>query len=39
MGGKDERFENVFLADWNNKAKPVVAKGAVKPKAKPKAKA
>jgi phosphatidylserine/phosphatidylglycerophosphate/cardiolipin synthase-like enzyme len=34
-------FENVFLADWNNKAKPFVAKsaGAPKPKAKAKAKA
>src|ERR1700721_603931 len=33
-------FENVFLADWNNKAKPFVAKsaGAAKPKPKPKAK-
>ena len=33
-------FENVFLADWNNKAKPFVAKsaGAPKPKAKAKAK-
>ena len=32
-------FENVFLADWNNKAKPFVAKSAGTPKAKPKAKA
>jgi phosphatidylserine/phosphatidylglycerophosphate/cardiolipin synthase-like enzyme len=33
-------FENVFLADWNNKAKPFVAKGAgaAKAKAKPKLK-
>jgi len=31
-------FESVFLADWNNKAKPFVAKGAAKPKAKPKPK-
>ena len=33
-------FENVFLADWNNKAKPFVAKsaGAAKPKPKPKPK-
>lgn len=32
-------FENVFLADWNNKAKPFVAKvgaGKLKPKAQPK---
>lgn len=31
-------FENVFLADWNNKAKPFVAKSgaAAKPKPKPK---
>jgi phosphatidylserine/phosphatidylglycerophosphate/cardiolipin synthase-like enzyme len=27
-------FENVFLADWNNKAKPFVAKSAAKPKKK-----
>jgi phosphatidylserine/phosphatidylglycerophosphate/cardiolipin synthase-like enzyme len=32
-------FENVFLADWNNKAKPFVAKVAAKPKPKPKTKA
>jgi phosphatidylserine/phosphatidylglycerophosphate/cardiolipin synthase-like enzyme len=32
-------FENVFLADWNNKAKPFVAKSAGAPKPKPKAKA
>jgi phosphatidylserine/phosphatidylglycerophosphate/cardiolipin synthase-like enzyme len=33
-------FESVFLADWNNKAKPFVAKspGAAKPKLKPKPK-
>jgi phosphatidylserine/phosphatidylglycerophosphate/cardiolipin synthase-like enzyme len=33
-------FENVFLADWNNKAKPFVAKsaGASKPKSKSKSK-
>jgi hypothetical protein len=33
-------FENVFLADWNNKAKPFVANGAgaAKPKPKPKKK-
>jgi phosphatidylserine/phosphatidylglycerophosphate/cardiolipin synthase-like enzyme len=31
-------FENVFLADWNNKAKPFVAKGAGAPKPKLKAK-
>jgi phosphatidylserine/phosphatidylglycerophosphate/cardiolipin synthase-like enzyme len=29
-------FENVFLADWNNKAKPFVAKSAAKPKPKKK---
>ncbi len=29
-------FENVFLADWNNKAKPFVAKGAAKSKPTPK---
>jgi hypothetical protein len=29
-------FENVFLADWNNKAKPFVAKGAAPPKPKKK---
>jgi phosphatidylserine/phosphatidylglycerophosphate/cardiolipin synthase-like enzyme len=29
-------FENVFLADWNNKAKPFVAKGAARPKPKKK---
>jgi phosphatidylserine/phosphatidylglycerophosphate/cardiolipin synthase-like enzyme len=28
-------FENVFLADWNNKAKPFVAKSPAKPKPKP----
>jgi phosphatidylserine/phosphatidylglycerophosphate/cardiolipin synthase-like enzyme len=31
-------FENVFLADWNNKAKPFVAKSSAKPKPKPKKK-
>ena len=31
-------FENVFLADWNNKAKPFVAKSAGAPKPKPKPK-
>jgi phosphatidylserine/phosphatidylglycerophosphate/cardiolipin synthase-like enzyme len=31
-------FENVFLADWNNKAKPFVAKSSAKPKPKPKPK-
>lgn len=29
-------FENVFLADWNNKAKPFVAKGGAAAKPKPK---
>jgi phosphatidylserine/phosphatidylglycerophosphate/cardiolipin synthase-like enzyme len=29
-------FENVFLADWNNKAKPFVAKGVAAPKPKTK---
>jgi phosphatidylserine/phosphatidylglycerophosphate/cardiolipin synthase-like enzyme len=29
-------FENVFLADWNNKAKPFVAKSSAKPKPKKK---
>ena len=29
-------FENVFLADWNNKARPFVAKGAAAPKPKKK---
>jgi phosphatidylserine/phosphatidylglycerophosphate/cardiolipin synthase-like enzyme len=29
-------FESVFLADWNNKAKPFVAKGAAAPKPKKK---
>jgi PLD-like domain len=31
-------FEAVFLADWNNKAKPFVAKGAAAPTPKPKSK-
>jgi phosphatidylserine/phosphatidylglycerophosphate/cardiolipin synthase-like enzyme len=31
-------FENVFLADWNNKAKPFVPKSSAKPKSKPKKK-
>jgi phosphatidylserine/phosphatidylglycerophosphate/cardiolipin synthase-like enzyme len=31
-------FENVFLSDWKNKAKPFVAKKAAKPKPKPKKK-
>jgi phosphatidylserine/phosphatidylglycerophosphate/cardiolipin synthase-like enzyme len=29
-------FQSVFLADWNNKAKPFVAKVAAGPKSKPK---
>jgi phosphatidylserine/phosphatidylglycerophosphate/cardiolipin synthase-like enzyme len=31
-------FENVFLADWNNKAKPFVAESSAKPRPKPKKK-